>query len=102
MRHSVDMEGLSEKPFVPNSRHPGQSYQATFENNTAQSLTITVTNQNVLADGIDGVTFVEPAQGALTVAAGAIGILSEPYVCLKLTLAGAGAEGEAINIMEAG
>ena len=102
MRHSVDMEGLTSKPFVPNTRHPGQDYQATIQNNTSQSLTVTVTNENVLRNGVAGVTFVQPSQGALTVAAGAIGNLSEPYVCLNLTLGGAGAAGETIDIMEVG
>ncbi len=102
MRHSVDMEGLTSKPFVPSSRHAGQNYNATIQNNTGQSLTVTATNENVLKNGVAGANFAQPAQGALVITAGASGSLTEPYVCLNLTLAGAGSAGDTIDIMEVG
>ena len=102
MQHHIDMDGLTTKPFVANTRHPGQDYQATIQNNTAQQLTITVTNENVLANGVAGAAFDAPAGGALVIATGTTGILSEPYVAWTLTLGGAGTAGETIDINEVG
>ena len=100
MRHDIDMEGLTTKVFSANYRHPGQTYSASIQNNTAQVLTITVTNQNILKD--TSAAYSEPAQGPLVVAVGEVEMLSDPYVGLLLTLAGAGAAGETIDIVEAG
>ena len=46
-RRNIDMTGLTTKDFVANSRR-ADTYHATIQNNTSQSLTITVTNQNIL------------------------------------------------------
>ena len=72
-RHTVDMGGLTTKNFVSNSRR-GPEYNATIQNLSGQSLTITVTN-----DDIQGAspTFDTPAAGALVVANGAVGAVSE-------------------------
>ena len=85
-RHTVDMDGLTTKNFVSNSRR-GSEYNATIQNLSGQSLTITVTN-----DDIQGAspTFDTPAAGALVVANGAVGALSEAYDGWLLTLGGAG------------
>ena len=100
MQHHIEMGGLTSKAFVANSRHPGQSYKASIQNNTAQLLTITVTNQNILNDS--AAVYSPLPVAALTVAAGAMGIIDEPYVGWLLTLALAGVEGETIDIVEAG
>ena len=100
MRHSIDMSGLTIKDFVANSRID-TTYDATIQNNTGQSLTITVTNQNLMDSAVTAV-FDTPAGGALVIASGAMGRLSEPYVGWKMTLAGAASAGETIDIMEAG
>ena len=85
MRHTLDMSGVASKAFSANYRR-GDTYHATFQNNTSQSLTITATNQNILKDSLG--TWSEPASGALVIASGAIGELNEPYVGLLMTLAG--------------
>ena len=74
-RHTITFASDTTKNFVPNSRR-GTEYVATIQNLTTQTITITVTNQNIQDANP---TFDVPAQGALTVAAGAIGKLTEPY-----------------------
>jgi len=99
MRHSIDMGGLTSKPFVANFRR-GDTYHATIQNNTSQSLTVTATNENILRDST--ASYKQPASGALVIASGDFGAVTEPYVGLLLTLAGAASTGETIDIAEAG
>lgn len=100
MQRHINMDGLTSKVFSANYRHPDQGYFATIQNNTTQALTITVTNQNILANTT--ANYDAPASGALVIAAGAIGQLNEPYVGWTLTLALVGSAGETIDIVEAG
>jgi len=93
---TIDMNGLTTKSFVANSRR-GPEYNATIQNLSGQSLTITVTNEDIQSTSP---TFDTPAAGALVVANGAIGVLNEPYDGWLLTLGGAGTG--FINITEAG
>jgi len=85
-RHTVDMNGLTTKNFVSNSRRAGQ-YNATIQNLSGQSLTVTVTNDDIQGSSP---TFDTPAQGALVITSGAVGELNEPYDGWLLTLGGAG------------
>ena len=93
---NIDMTGLTSKKFVTNLRR-GSEYNATIQNLTGQSLTITVTNQDIQSASP---TFDAPAAGALVIANGAVGKLGEGYDGWLLTLGAAGAG--TINIAEAG
>jgi len=95
-RHTVTFTAETTKNFVPNTRR-GDQYQSTIQNLTSQTVTITVTNQNI--QGVSP-TFDTPAAGALAITAGAIGVLNEPYDGWLLT-AGASTTGT-VEIMEAG
>lgn len=95
-RHTVDMTGLTTKKFVANSRRDGQ-YNATIQNLSGEELTVTVTNDDIQGSSP---TFDTPAQGALVIAAGAVGELNEPYDGWLLTLGGTGAGN--VLITEAG
>lgn len=95
-QHTVDMTGLTTKKFVANSRR-GSEYNATIQNLSGQSLTVTVTNDNIQDPSA---TFDAPASGALVIANGAVGELNEPYDGWLLTLGVAGSGN--ILISEAG
>lgn len=95
-RHTVDMDGLTTKSFVANSRR-GEQYHATIQNLSGQSLTITVTNDDIQSASP---TFDTPAAGVLTILDGAVGALTEPYDGWLLTLGGAGSGN--VLITEAG
>lgn len=96
MRSSLVFDSDTTKTFAANPRR-GDSYHATIQNLTDQSITITVTNQRIQAPSP---TFDVPAAGALVIMAGAIGTLNEPYQGWLLT-AGAAADGT-VEITEAG
>jgi hypothetical protein len=97
-RRTVDMTGLTTKPFLMNHRRDAD-YNATIQNLSGQSLTVTVTNQDAQKTG--SLTYDVPASGALVIANGAIGqIISEPYEAALFTLGGAGSG--PIEIVEAG
>lgn len=85
-RRTIDMTGLTTKKFVANSRR-GDQYSSTIQNLTGQTLTVTVTNDDIQ---IASPTFDVPAAGAVSVANGAIGAINEPYDGWLLTLGGAG------------
>lgn len=74
-RHTVTFTAETTRNFVANSRR-GEQYHATIQNLTAQTITITVTNQDIQGSSP---TFDTPAAGALTVVAGAIGVLNQAY-----------------------
>lgn len=95
-RHTVAFASDTTKNFVSNSRR-GAEYNATIQNLTDQTVTITVTNDDIQSSSP---TFDTPAQGALAITAGAVGILTEPYDGWLLT-AGAPATGNVV-ITEAG
>lgn len=82
-RHTVTFTAETTKNFVPNTRR-GNQYIATIQNLTTQTITITVTNQDIQGSSP---TFDTPAQGALVILAGAIGALNEPYDGWLLTAA---------------
>jgi hypothetical protein len=84
------------KDFAPNWRR-GAQYSATIQNLTSVTLTLTVTNQNIQQN--TSPTFDVPAIGATTIAAGAIGLVKEPYKGWRLT--GASTTGT-VEITEAG
>ena len=95
-RNTVTFDAETTNRFVPNSR--GQhEYSATIQNLTTQSITVTVTNQDIQGSSP---TFDTPAAGALVIAAGAIGSMSEPYDGWLLTAA-ASTSGT-VEIVEAG
>ncbi len=56
-------------------------YKATIQNNTTQTITVTVTNHEMKDSPVFGV----PAQGAFTIAAATIGLLEDPYQGMTLT-----------------
>jgi len=74
-RHTVTFSSETTRNFVPNSRR-STGYNATIQNLTAQTITITVTNDDIQSASP---TFDEPAAGALTILAGAIEALNEAY-----------------------
>ena len=96
MRHTITFASDATKNFVANSRR-GPEYNATIQNLTDQTITITVTNEDIQSSAP---TFDTPAAGALAITAGAIGVLNEPYDGWLLT-GGAPATGT-VNITEAG
>lgn len=96
MRRTITYAGDTTKKFVANSRR-GTDYNASIQNLTDQTITITVTNEDIQSSSP---TFDTPAAGALVITAGAIGVLNEPYDGWLLT-AGGSATGT-VNITEAG
>lgn len=95
-RHTVTFTAQTTRNFVANSRR-GEQYHATIQNLTAQTITITVTNQDIQGASP---TFDAPAAGALTVAAGAIGVLNQAYDGWLITAAGS--TSGTVEITEAG
>jgi len=95
-RHTVTFAGGTTKNFVADSRR-GAEYNATIQNLTDQTITITVTNEDIQSSSP---TFDTPAQGALAITAGSVDTLNEPYDGWLLTAGGA-ATGT-VNITEAG
>lgn len=95
-RHTVTFAAETTRNFVANSRR-GEQYHATIQNLTAQTITITVTNQDIQGASP---TFDTPAAGALAITAGAIGTLNEAYDGWLIT-AGASTSGT-VEITEAG
>lgn len=96
MRSSLTFTAETTKQFAANTRR-GTDYKATIQNLSGQSITITVTNQNI--QEVSPV-FDVPAAGALVIVDGAIGVLNEPYDGWLIT-AGAPATGT-VEIVEAG
>lgn len=82
-RHTIKFTVQDTRKFVPNTRR-GTEYQSTIQNLSGQSITITVTNQNIQGSNP---TFDTPASGALVIADGAMGVLNEPYDGWLLTAA---------------
>ncbi len=74
-RHTVTFTAEDTQNFVPNTRR-GPEYNSTIQNLSGQSITITVTNQDIQDSSP---TFGQPAAGALVIANNAIGTLNEPY-----------------------
>lgn len=96
MRHTITFSSETQKFFPANHKASG-SYKATIQNLTNQSITVTVTNKQPTTTAGDYDT---PAAGALVIAAGAVGALTEPYSGWLLT-AGVAATGT-VEIVEAG
>ena len=96
MRSSIEFTAETTKRFCANPRR-GDTYNASIQNLTGQSITITVTNQDIQsASPVFGV----PAAGALVIADKDIGVITHPYDGWLLT-AGASATGT-VEITEAG
>ena len=95
-RSTLTYAAETTKNFATNYK-AGHEYNSTIQNLTNQTLTITVTNQRI-QDASP--TFDTPAAGALTITAGAIGVLNAPYNGWLLT-AGGSATGT-VEIVEAG
>lgn len=95
-RRTINFSSDTTKTFAPNHKR-GSEYVSTIQNNTDQTITITVTNQD-----IQGATptYATPASGVVSILAGAIGTLNEPYDGWLLT-GGAAATGT-VDIVEAG
>jgi len=85
----------TSKTFAANPRR-GSQYNATIQNLTDQTITITVTNQDIQGSNP---TFDTPAQGALAITAGAVGSLTEPYQGWLLSCSSASGT---VEITEAG
>ena len=96
MRSSIIFASETTKQFAVNSRRSG-SYHATIQNLTNQTITITVTNQDIQGSAP---VFDVPASGALAITAGAVDSVNEPYDGWLLT-AGVAATGT-VEIVEAG
>ena len=96
MRSSLVFTAETTKKFAANSRR-GDTYNATIQNLSGQSITITVTNQDIQSASP---VFDTPSAGALVIANGAIGVMIHPYDGWLLTAGGA-ATGT-VEIMEAG
>ncbi len=96
MRHTITFTSETTKNFVPNHRR-GAEYNATIQNLSGQSITVTVTNEDIQSTSP---TFDNPSSGVFVIADGVIGVLNEPYDGWLLT-AGAPATGT-VNIVEAG
>ena len=94
-RHTVTFAAETTRKFVANSRR-GEQYHATIQNLTTQTITITVTNQDIQGSSP---TFDTPAAGALTIVAGAIGTLNEAYDGWLITAASTSGT---VEITEAG
>jgi len=92
-RRTVTFAGETTKSFVANQRR-GSEYNATIQNLTDQSITITATNDDIQGDSP---TF---AASGLVVAAGALGSLTAAYDGWLLTASGP-ANGT-VSIVEAG
>lgn len=92
---TITFAGDTTKNFVPNVRR-GSEYSATIQNLTDQTITVTVTNQDVQG----WPTYDTPAAGALAITAGAIGAITAPYNGWLLT--GGGAATGTVEITEAG
>ena len=95
-RSTLVFSADTTKTFAANPRR-GSEYHATIQNLTDQTVTITVTNQDIQGSSP---TFDAPAAGALAITAGAIGVITEPYQGWLLT-GGAPATGT-VEITEAG
>lgn len=95
-RRTIEFNAETTRNFVPNHKR-GSEYVSTIQNNTNQTITITVTNQDIQCSSP---TFVTPAAGAVVITAGSMGTLNEPYDGWLLT-AGASATGT-VDIVEAG
>lgn len=96
MRSSITFSSDTTKNFAANSRR-GDDYKATIQNLTDQTITITVTSEDIQSSSP---TFDTPAAGALAITAGSIGALNEPYDGWLLTAGGAAVG--TVNITEAG
>lgn len=95
MESHVTFASETVKKFVANHRR-GSDYKSTIHNNSGQSITITVTNEDIQT----ATNFAPPAQGALVIANGAIDALPEVYSGWTIT-AGAPTTGT-VDIVEAG
>ncbi len=96
-RKKVTFNNQTTREFKTNHRR-GSDYTATIANDTDQSVTITVANED--PNRGETPTYAAPESGALTIAAGANGALTQPYVIWLITAAAA-ATGT-VNIVEAG
>lgn len=67
----------------------------TIQNNTSDSITVTITAQNVQRVAVP--VYSPPASGALVITAGAVGVLNQPATAMLLSGAGTGV----INVVEA-
>ena len=93
---TLTFEADTTKDFATNHGR-GPEYNATIQNLTTVTLTITVTNQNIQQN--TSPVFDVPASGALTIAAGAVGTITAPYKGWRFT--GASTTGT-VEITEAG
>lgn len=98
-RKTINFNNETVKLFAANPRQLA-GYQSTIQNNTGQSITITVTNNDLKVVDISNATYGVPASGALVIANNAIGSLNEAYQAWKITAA-ASSTGT-VNITEMG
>ena len=96
MRSSIIFTNEDTKQFATNTRR-GTDYKATIQNLSGQSITITVTNQNIQDPNP---VFDEPAEAPLVIVDGAIGVLNDPYDGWLITAAVATTG--TVEIVEAG
>ena len=95
-QRTVTFASETVKDFVANHRR-GSEYNSTIQNNTDQSITVTVTNQDIQSASP---TFAPPSAGALVITSGSVGSLLDPHEGWRLT-AGVAATGT-VDIVEAG
>lgn len=80
--HRVDFNGELERIFMTNYRR-GPEYNVTIQNNTDQILTVEVTNYLLNQD--ETAVWTDPAGGAATIAIGAMYLLRDPHVAIRLS-----------------
>lgn len=82
-------------PVVFPINHRATFDDITIQNNTTDSITITITAMNVQNES--PIVWSTPAAGALTIAAAAVGVLLQPATAIQISGAGTGK----VHIVEA-
>lgn len=92
-KHTISKPTAAAVVFPLN--HRASFDDVTIQNNTSDILTVTITAENV--QRVASPVYSAPAAGALTIAAGAIGVLLQPATAMLLSGAGTGR----VDIVEA-
>lgn len=87
-KNAITLEADTAKVFPIN--HRATEDVLSIQNNTTGTLSVKVTNDNVQKVAPGSVNWVDPAAGALTIAADTVSRLIGPYVAMQLTSTAAG------------
>lgn len=85
-QHTIVFASDTSKIFVANPKQQA-GYGATVQNNTNQTITIKVTNEDV--QNVTSPTYSAVAAGAISVLVGEMGAIAEPYQAWEITCAAA-------------